>query len=137
MLGIPRQRLPIAFGLSAALALTVSWLQGRFDTSDVRKGIAHALAHRPQPKGPSLFEALAARGEGDPRCDGEIVSTFFGDVRVSCAMPAHPDVHYDFRVLLDGRRPPKGESAAAQALITELAVPAGAASTGGAVHGSR
>ncbi len=120
-LGIPRDRLPIALGLVAALAATASWLQGRFDTADVEKGISVALAHRPLPGGPSLFEALEAKGEGGPRCGGEIVSAFFGDVRVSCATPARPEVRYDFRVLLDGKRRPKAESDPARALLGDLA----------------
>jgi len=130
-LGITRARLPIAIAMIVALAAGLSWLQGRFDTSDVKKGIALAVGHRPRPGGPSVLEALAARKEGDPRCDGQIVSAFFGDVRVSCATPARPDVPYEFRVLLDGKRPPKGESAAAEALLAELAgTPAAAADSG-------
>lgn len=118
---IPRERLAIAVGMIIALAAGLSWLQGRFDTSDVKKGIALALSHRPRARGPSLFEALAARNEGSPRCDGQIVSAFFGDVLVRCATPARPEIRYEFRVLLAGKRPPKGESAAAQALLAELA----------------
>jgi hypothetical protein len=120
-LGIPRERLPIAVAMILALSLAVLWLQGRFDTTDVKRGIALALRHRPQAQGPSLFEALAARDEGDPRCEGQVVSAFFGDVRVSCSTPARPGVRYEFRVLLDGKRPPRAESAAAQALLAELA----------------
>lgn len=116
-LGFPRERVFIAVGLVAAFVFTVSWLQGRFDTTDVRRGIGIALAHRPDPRGASVFEALVARGEGDPRCDGEVVSGLFGDVRVSCTTPARPDVHYTFRVLLGGERPPKAESEAAQGLL--------------------
>jgi hypothetical protein len=121
LFGVPRARLPIAAAMIVGLAAVLSWLQGRFDSADVKKGIALALRHRPQAQGPSLSEALAARGEGDLRCDGRIVSTFFGDVRVSCITPGRPDIRYDFRVLLDGNRPPKGESAAAQTLLAELA----------------
>lgn len=124
LLGIPRDRLPVVLGLVAALAVTVVWLQRRFDTTDVKKGIALALAHRPLPGGPSVFEALAARGEGDPRCDGAIVSAFFGDVRVSCATPARPELRYDFRVLLDGKRPPKAESEAARRVMGDLSTAA-------------
>ena len=118
--GIPRQRIPIAVALVIALAAGLSLLQGRFDTSDVKKAIAIAMAHKPRPEGPTVFEAIAARKEGDPRCDGQIVSTFFGDVRVTCATPGKPEVHYDFRVLLDGKKPPKGESREAEALLASL-----------------
>lgn len=115
-----RQRLPLAFALVAALALAVSALQGRFDASDVRRAIALAMGYRLAPGGPSVFEALVARGEGDPRCDGEIVNTLFGDVRVRCATPGRREVVYGFRVLLDGKRPPRPEGAAAEALLAGL-----------------
>lgn len=121
MPGFPRQRIPMAFALVAALALAVSWLEGRFDSSDVRKGIALAMSHRPAPGGRSVFEALVARGEGDPLCDGEIVSTLFGDVRVRCATPGRREVVYAFRVLLDGKREPRPEGVEAEALVAALA----------------
>lgn len=120
VLGIPRQRVLLALAMLVALAFAVSWLQGRFDDSDVKKGIRLALGHRPRAEGPTLLDALEARNEGGPRCDGEIVSTLLGDVRVSCATPGRPDVRYEFRVLLDGRRPPRAESGAAQVLVREL-----------------
>ena len=131
ILGIRRDHLPIAVAMVLALAAGTLWLQRRFDTADVKKGIALAMGHRPRPPGPSLFEALAARNEGDPRCDGRIVSTFFGDVLVSCATPGRPDTRYEFRVLLDGKRPPKAESAAARALLAELGGAPPALSDGG------
>jgi hypothetical protein len=124
-------RLPIALALSVALVAALSWLQGRFETTDVKRGIAVALRHAPKPGGPSIFEAITARGEGDPRCDGEVVSALFGDVRVRCAVPGHAGVRYDFRVLLDGKRPPRGESAAAQALLAALASDAAPSTDGG------
>lgn len=113
-------RLPIALAMIVALAAGLLWLQGRFDGSDVKKGVTLALRHAPAPGSPSVFEALTALGEGDPRCDGEIVSRLFGDVRVSCVNPRRPDVVYAFRVLIDGKRPPKGESPAAQTLLEKL-----------------
>jgi hypothetical protein len=120
-LGIPRERLPVAVVMVLALGAGLFYLQGTFNTSDVKKGIALALRHRARAGGPSVFEALAARGEGDPRCDGKIVSALFGDVRVSCSTPARPDVRYEFRVLLDGKRPPRAEGAAAEALLAGMA----------------
>jgi hypothetical protein len=119
LLGIPRNRLPLLAIMAMALVATLSWLQGRFEGSDVRKGIALALGHRPSPGGPTLFERLAARGEGDPRCDGEVVSTILGDVRVSCATPGRPGVRYQFRVLLGMNRPPRPDGDAARALFFE------------------
>jgi hypothetical protein len=121
--GIPRGRLPIAIAMVIALAAGLSWLQGKFDTSDVKKGISIALGYKPAAQGPTVFDAIVARREGDPRCDGQIVSTFFGDVRVSCQTPGRPDVSYDFRVLLDGKKPPKAESSPAEALLSSLGVP--------------
>ena len=120
-LGIPRERLPLAAAMLVALVAGLVYLQGAFNASDVKKGIALALRHRPRAGGPSLFDALAARHEGDPRCDGWIVSALFGDVRVSCSTPARPDVRYEFRVLLDGKRPPRPESAAAESLLSGIA----------------
>jgi hypothetical protein len=114
-------RLPIAIAMFVALAAGLLWLQGRFDGTDVKKGMARALRHAPAPGSPTVFEALAALDQGDPRCDGEMVSRLFGDVRVSCVNPRRPDVVYAFRVLIDGKRPPKGESPAAQALLERLA----------------
>jgi hypothetical protein len=113
-------RLPIALAMFVALAAGLAWLQGRFDGTDVKKAIALALRHAPAAGSPSVFEALAALGEGDPRCDGEVVSRLFGDVRVSCVNPRRPDVVYAFRVLIDGKRAPKAESAAAQKLLEGL-----------------
>lgn len=119
-LGIPRARIPIAIAMVLLLALTLSWLQGRFDSTDVKKGIALALGHRPLPGGTTLFDALAARNEGDPRCDGKVVSTLLGDVEVRCATPARPAVQYEFRVLLDGRKPPRAANEAAEQLVAAM-----------------
>ncbi|HET8540024.1 MAG TPA: hypothetical protein VFL83_09160 [Anaeromyxobacter sp.] len=130
-------RLAVAIALVAALALTTSWLQARFDGSDVRKGIAAAMAHRPLPAGPSVFDVLVALGEGDPRCDGAVVSALFGDVRVRCATPGRPEVTYRFRVLLDGKRPPRAEGEAAEALLSGLAPARPGAPRGAAPRGRR
>jgi hypothetical protein len=116
-------RIPIAVAMVVALGAAVAWLQGRFDGADVRRGIQEALRHRPAPDGPSVFDALVARGEGEPRCDGELVSRLFADVRVSCANPRRPEVPYTFRVLVGGKRPPKPESDAARSLLDELGRP--------------
>lgn len=114
-----RERPHAAFVLLVGLVLAVSWLKHRFGAADARRGVAIALAHRPDPGGPSVLEALAARGEGAPRCDGEIVSAFFGDVRVRCTTPAAPEVRYDFRVLVGGRQPLEAESEAARRLVAD------------------
>ena len=118
--GIPRQRIPVAVALVIALAFGLSMLQGRFDTSDVKKAIAIAMAHKPDPKGPTVFDAIAALKQGDPGCDGQIVSTFFGDVKISCWTPGKPEVRYEFRVLLDNKRPLKGDNEQARTLLAGL-----------------
>ena len=79
LLGMPRERIPIAVAMVVALAATLFWLQRRFDQSDVRKGIAIALEYRPR-GGQSIFDALVALGRGDPRCDGKVVSTLTLDM---------------------------------------------------------
>jgi len=119
--GIPRTRLPIAIAMIVALAATLAWMQGRFDQSDVKKGIAIALAHREQPEGPTVFDALVHLGQGDPVCDGKVVSVLLGDIDVSCSTPGAPSVTYEFRVLLDGRRAPKAANPTAQRLFATLA----------------
>jgi len=101
------------------LAFTLSWLQGRFDASDAKKAIASAMSWKPAGTR-SVFDALAARGEGDPQCVGKVVSQLMGDVEVRCSTPHQPQVEYQFRVLLDGRKPPRPANAPAEALIATL-----------------
>ncbi len=114
--GIPQKRWPLAVAMVALLAFTLSWLQGRFDATDAKKAIAAAMAWKPAGKR-SVFEALAARGEGDPQCIGKVVSQLLGDVDVLCATPQKPQTTYEFRVLLDGRKPPRAANPAAEELV--------------------
>jgi hypothetical protein len=119
--GIPQRRLPIAVAMVLLLAVVLSWLQGRFDQSDVKKGIALALEHRPAgTSGKTIFEGLVALGRGDPRCDGKVVSGLLGDVDVRCALPGDSATEYQFRVLLDGRRAPRPANPPAQRIFEEL-----------------
>jgi hypothetical protein len=118
-LGIPRPRLPVAIAMVALLAYALVRLQGRFDSSDVKKGIAAAMAWKPA-GGEKVFDALAARGEGDPRCDGKVVSQLLGDVDVRCSTPGKPEVEYEFRVLLDGKRPPRPANPAAEQFVAQM-----------------
>jgi hypothetical protein len=120
--GIPLRRLPLAVLMVLALAGLLSWLQGQFDHGDVKKAIAIALSQK-TPAGPAVLDALAARAEGDPLCDGRVMSTLFGDVEVTCVTPKAPAVEYRFRVLLDGRKPPRPDSPAAEALLRPVAGP--------------
>jgi hypothetical protein len=101
------------------LALLLSWLQGRFDASDAKKAIAAAMAWKPGGE-KTVFEALAARGEGDPQCSGKVVSQLLGDVEVRCSTPRNPGLEYEFRVLLDGRRPPRAANAAAEGMVAAM-----------------
>jgi hypothetical protein len=121
VLGIPARRLPIAIAMVVALALLSSWLQGRFEQSDVKKAIALALAYRPSPGGPTVFDALVALGQGDPRCDGRVVSNLLGDVEVRCSTPGNPAVEYDFRILLDQKRPPRAANPDAERVLARMA----------------
>ena len=114
--GIPRKRWPIAVAMIALLAFTLSWLQGRFDATDAKKAIAAAMSWKPA-GAQSVFEVLAARGEGDPSCVGHVVSQLLGDVDVVCATPQRPQTTYEFRVLLDGRKPPRPANPDAEALV--------------------
>jgi hypothetical protein len=118
-LGIPRNRLPLAVGLIVLLAFTLSWLQGRFDATDTKKAIASAMAWKPSGSR-SVFDAIAARGEGDPQCVGKVVSQLLGDVDVRCATPKKPEVEYEFRVLLDNRKPPRPANPQAEQLVAQL-----------------
>jgi len=120
VLGIPRQRLPLAVGMVVVLALTLSWLQGRFNQSDVKKGIALALSHRPGGGKRTVFDGLVAQGRGDPQCDGKVVSALLGDVDVRCSLPGDPGTVYEFRVLLNGKRPPRADNPAAQQLFEKV-----------------
>src|SRR3954463_7053092 len=121
--GIPRERLPIAVAMVIALAAAPAFLQGRFDHSDVKKGIGIALGHRAEPGGPTVFDALVKLGQGDPYCDGTVVSMLLGDVDVRCSTAGHPGVEYEFRVLLDGKRPPRPANADAERLVSALKRP--------------
>jgi hypothetical protein len=121
VLGIPARRLPIALGMVVLLVATLTWLQSRFDQTDVKKGIALALDHRPAGRGgKSVFDALVDLGRGDPRCDGKVVSGLLGDVDVRCSLPMDPGTEYEFRVLLDGKRPPRPANPAAERIFEQL-----------------
>ena len=119
MTGIPAGRWPLAIGMVLLLAFTLSWLQGRFDASDSKKAIAAAMSWKPQGNR-TVFDALASRGEGDPQCTGKVVSQLLGDVQVLCSTPKKPQIEYEFRVLLDGRRPPRAANPAAESLVASL-----------------
>ncbi|HUJ26905.1 MAG TPA: hypothetical protein VLW85_12855 [Myxococcales bacterium] len=114
--GIPRGRWPIAIGMILLLAFVLNWLQGRFDQSDAKKAVAAAMSWKPTGHG-TIFDAIAARGEGDPQCTGNVVSQLLGDVEVRCSTQKQ---EYDFRVLLDGRKPPRPANAASEQLVASI-----------------
>jgi hypothetical protein len=114
--GIPRRRLPLAVAMVVLLAFTLSWLQGRFNATDAKKAIAAVMSWKPA-GAQTVFDALAARNEGDPQCTGKVVSQLMGDVSVVCSTPKNPGAGYEFRVLLDGKRPPRPANSAAEQLI--------------------
>jgi hypothetical protein len=118
-LGIPRRRWPLAVAMVVLLAFVLSWLQGRFDASDAKKAIAAGMSWKPA-GGQTVFDALAARGEGDPQCTGKVVSQLLGDVEVRCSTPRNPGLVYEFRVLLDGKRPPRPANPAAEELVAAM-----------------
>jgi hypothetical protein len=117
--GISTRRWPLALAMVLVLAFTLSWLQGRFDSSDARKAIAAAMSWKPAAR-ESVFDALARRGEGDPQCTGKVVSQLLGDVEVRCATPKNPGTEYEFRILLDGRRPPRPANPPAEQLVSGM-----------------
>jgi hypothetical protein len=119
LLGIPRTRWPLAAAMVVLLAVALSLLQGRFDASDAKKAIAAALSWKPAGT-QSVFDVLASRGEGDPQCTGKVVSQLLGDVEVRCSTPRQPGVDYEFRVLLDGKRPPRAANSAAEQLVANM-----------------
>jgi len=117
--GIQKGRWPLAVAMVLLLAFILSWLQGRFDATDAKKAIAAVMSWKPS-GAQSVFEALASRNEGDPQCTGKVVSQLLGDVSVRCAMPKNPGAEYEFRVILDGKRPPRPANAAAEQLIAAM-----------------
>ncbi|MCA1826096.1 MAG: hypothetical protein ABR567_22590 [Myxococcales bacterium] len=119
MLGIPRDKWPIAIVMVAVLAFALTLLQRRFDDTDAKKGITAAMSWKPAGR-ESVFDAISKRGEGDPLCVGNVVSQLMGDVDVRCSTPAKPQIEYEFRVLLDGRKPPRAANDAAQQLVAGL-----------------
>src|SRR4051794_3413943 len=103
----------------AVLAFALTWLQGRFDQSDAKKAITAAMSWKPVGH-ESVLDGLARRGEGDPQCVGDVVSQLMGDVEVRCSTPGKPQIQYEFRVLLDGKKPPRPSNETARELVGSL-----------------
>ena len=96
-------RLVVGSALILVLFATLSWLQGRFDTSDHEKATAMVREYRAIPKGLTIEEAILARHpekeDHDISWSSEIVSSCQGYVRVSAYLPP---ATYAFDVDLTG-----------------------------------
>ena len=84
-----------------------------------KKGIAAAMSWKPDGK-TAVFDLLTSLHEGDPRCEGKVQSQLLGDVEVQCSTPGRPQILYEFRVLLDGKRPPRPANPAAERLLSGM-----------------
>jgi hypothetical protein len=97
-------RLLLAAALIGVLFLTLSWLQGRFDTSDHDKATKMVREYRAIPNGRTISDAIEARHptakDYDISWTSEIVSSCRGYVRVSAYVP--PSTTYAFDVDLTG-----------------------------------
>lgn len=107
--GVDLWRLLLAAALFGALFATLTWLQGRFDTSDHEKATSMVKGYRALPKGPTIEDAILARHpevkDYDLSWSSEIVSSCYGHVRVTCYVPKKQDrepVTYAFAVDLTG-----------------------------------
>jgi hypothetical protein len=116
-------RIVLAALLAVALVVNLSWLQGRFDQSDLRKATDLLEKSRPAgPDSPSIDQAIA-RELGHPAdCTSQITNGCRGIVQVRCGGP--PGQEYLFDADL-ARRPPVLHPAnpRAQALMVRLAGP--------------
>jgi hypothetical protein len=97
-------RLLLAAALIGVLFATLSWLQGRFDTTDHKKATEMVQSYRAVPKGPTIADAIHARHpdvkDYEVSWSSEIVSSCRGYVRVSAVVP--PSTTYAFDVDLTG-----------------------------------
>ncbi len=90
-----------------ALVLAMSWLEGRFDSSDIKKATALVLHYKETPNGPTIPRAIVKRHPGveenELSWSSEITSSCFGTVRVSAYVPRKgnaPSTTYAFDVRL-------------------------------------
>lgn len=82
--------------LLALLVMAIGTLQQMFDAGDRRRALAGLQTTLIAPSGPTLEAALLGRGKGSaPRCVAEVVSSFRGITRVTCAVGEDP-VPYRF-----------------------------------------
>jgi hypothetical protein len=96
-------RLVVGAALVGVLFVTLSWLQGRFDTADHEKATTMVRGYRATPDGPTIAEAILARHpnakDHDISWSSELVSSCQGYVRVSAHLPP---ATYAFDVDLTG-----------------------------------
>ncbi len=107
--GLDLWRLLLAASLIGVLFATLTWLQGRFDTSDHEKATTLVRDYRAVPDGPTITDAILALHPGVENFDiswsSEIVSSCYGFVRVSAHVPQKKDwpaATYAFDVDLTG-----------------------------------
>lgn len=105
--GFDFYRLVIAVMMVSALALTLSWLQGRFDTSDHEKALKLINTYRARPNGPTISEVILAKHrdlkEHQLAWSTEITSGCLGIVRATALVPKRESgdaVTYSFDVRL-------------------------------------
>jgi hypothetical protein len=90
-----------------ALLLALTWLEGRFDSSDHRKATTLVMTYKASPTGPTIPQAIVRRHPGlkedDLSWSSEITSSCMGTVRVLAYVPKKanaPSTTYAFDVRL-------------------------------------
>ena len=98
-------RILLAAALIGVLFTTLTWLQGRFDTSDHEKATKMVRDYRARPDGPTITDAILARHPGTKDYDlswtSEIMSSCYGYLKVTAYVPKEKTT-YAFDVDLTG-----------------------------------
>ncbi len=118
------RRLGILAVMALVLGATLSWLQSRFDQSDLRHARELLDQTRPSPASPSIEQALAKRLGHPVSCGAAITSGCRGIVQLRCAGGGEGDYLFDADL---AQRPPVLHPANpnAQSLMLDLARAAG------------
>jgi hypothetical protein len=84
-------RVTIAAVMVVALALTLSWLQGRYDQSDHRKALELINSYKAMPNGPTIPELIQRRHpevkDHEIHWSTELTSGCLGVVRATAYVP--------------------------------------------------